>query len=169
MVDILEDESASSSPLIYTCMYLWHVYMYDIYAYDHGRHISRRNCVRFIFYVSTSHLCTWRIYDIYVCCCGWQIRRRKHVKITAKISGLYLCTYIYIYDIFVDYDGCPILRQKCVIFTSHISRSYFYKGHIYIDDVNICYYAWHMRGRKRGGGLGSRPIFKKFHETYAPS
>jgi len=21
----------------------------------------------------------------------------------------------------------------------------------------------------RGGGLGSRPIFKKFHETYAPS
>ena len=24
----------------------------------------------------------------------------------------------------------------------------------------------HMR---RGGGLGSRPIFKKFHETYAPS
>ena len=22
---------------------------------------------------------------------------------------------------------------------------------------------------KRGGGLGSRPIFKKFHETYAPS
>jgi len=25
----------------------------------------------------------------------------------------------------------------------------------------------HMR--MRGGGLGSRPIFKKFHETYAPS
>ena len=23
--------------------------------------------------------------------------------------------------------------------------------------------------RSRGGGLGSRPIFKKFHETYAPS
>ena len=22
---------------------------------------------------------------------------------------------------------------------------------------------------RRGGGLGSRPIFKKFHETYAPS
>jgi len=22
---------------------------------------------------------------------------------------------------------------------------------------------------ERGGGLGSRPIFKKFHETYAPS
>jgi len=21
----------------------------------------------------------------------------------------------------------------------------------------------------RGGGLGSRPVFKKFHETYAPS
>jgi len=26
-----------------------------------------------------------------------------------------------------------------------------------------------LRGISRGGGLGSRPIFKKFHETYAPS
>jgi len=25
------------------------------------------------------------------------------------------------------------------------------------------------RAVTRGGGLGSRPIFKKFHETYAPS
>ena len=35
------------------------------------------------------------------------------------------------------------------------------KGQREIRERDIC--SW------RGGGLGSRPIFKKFHETYAPS
>jgi len=30
-------------------------------------------------------------------------------------------------------------------------------------------HASHLHLSSRGGGLGSRPIFKKFHETYAPS
>ena len=43
--------------------------------------------------------------------------------------------------------------------------------HIYIyayihTYMYACLYASIMM---RGGGLGSRPIFKKFHETYAPS
>ena len=47
--------------------------------------------------------------------------------------------------------------------------------HAYINiDIHVYIYCTTKFRSKcqpamRGGGLGSRPIFKKFHETYAPS
>jgi len=62
-----------------------------------------------------------------------------------------LSLYTYIYVPFHTYISFSI----CISLCKSIPRP-----HVYVCDT-------YTTGR--GGGLGSRPIFKKFHETYAPS
>ena len=70
------------------------------------------------------------------------------------------------------------LRTRARALANHSFCVYIY---IY-KYINIYIYIWcvlcHLtrfarldrgRSKRRGGGLGSRPIFKKIHETYAPS
>ena len=63
-------------------------------------------------------------------------------------------------------------RQKRFIYTLDPGRGFYMCVSIYVDDIYIyiyqCYIWLYSHGR-RGGGLGSRPIFKKFNEPYAPS
>ena len=52
----------------------------------------------------------------------------------------------------------------CVCMCVHLCQCFNKKRELtrHADDLGI-------PRTERGGGLGSRPIFKKFHETYAPS
>ena len=55
-----------------------------------------------------------------------------------------------------------IAFKVCGLVDLYIYIKYIYKCiYIYLVDLEDVL--------SRGGGLGSRPIFKKFHETYAPS
>jgi len=62
--------------------------------------------------------------------------------------------------------SCHIVTYETHETTDPIIRQYlktpFEDGHMTDRDPIVSL-------ETRGGGLGSRPIFKKFHETYAPS
>jgi len=55
--------------------------------------------------------------------------------------------------------------EHCVQFKGGI----FIFIRIYYTNIYMCVLDRQNVVCARGGGLGSRPIFKKFHETYAPS
>jgi len=54
----------------------------------------------------------------------------------------------------------------CIHTKRQVSWKCMYPPVTYETQVSFCGY---IGVNRRGGGLGSRPIFKKFHETYAPS
>jgi len=71
---------------------------------------------------------------------------------------IYVYTYIYMY---------MYMYQYIYIYT----YTYIYVNTYIFTGVRRCAYTYRdidktVQGPLKGGGLGSRPIFKKFHETY---
>ena len=100
-------------------------------------------------------------------------------EIDTNVSISLTCVNLYEID-----DMCESLWHRMCESLWHIICEYLW--HVWIsmkfyDKRCVNLYGtdeslWHTRfenlyniDHMRGGGLGSRPIFKKFHETYAPS
>ena len=70
----------------------------------------------------------------------------------------------------------PGMLNEGIYMYIYVSNEYVKYRYIYVFELHVYMYikifgnlSVPIMINGRGGGLGSRPIFKKFHETYAPS
>jgi len=76
---------------------------------------------------------------------------------------LFVCMYVYVRA------RARVGATMCV--RAHACGRDCVCAHTFVDQREKCSHMQFLAHTcvERGGGLGSRPIFKKFHETYAPS